>query len=78
MTKSDTGKTKEQLADELQDLRGKIIQLASLSEIDTVFKILPGMYFRLEPEEFIGKIVEDSPVNRELIQERIIAENEQI
>jgi len=40
-------KTKKTLIAELNDLREKLVQLVSLSELETIFKILPDTYFRI-------------------------------
>ncbi|NIM14490.1 MAG: response regulator [Candidatus Aminicenantes bacterium] len=47
MKSGDEAKTKKQLIDELQDLREKMVKLVALSELDTIFKVLPDLYFRL-------------------------------
>jgi signal transduction histidine kinase/DNA-binding response OmpR family regulator len=50
MKSGDEAKTKKQLIGELQDLRGKMVKLVALSELDTIFKMLPDLYFRLDVE----------------------------
>ncbi len=50
MNNGDAGKTKEQLIAELDELREKMVQLVSLSELETIFKILPDTYFRMDEQ----------------------------
>jgi PAS domain S-box-containing protein len=50
MNKGDAGKTKKQLIAELDELREKMVQLVSLSELETIFKILPDTYFRMDEQ----------------------------
>jgi signal transduction histidine kinase/CheY-like chemotaxis protein len=50
MNNGDTGKTKEQLIAELDELREKMVRLVSLSELETIFKILPDTYFRMDEQ----------------------------
>jgi PAS domain S-box-containing protein len=50
MNKGDAGKTKKQLIAELDELREKMVQLVALSELETIFKILPDTYFRMDDQ----------------------------
>lgn len=53
--RGDHGKTKDQLIEELNDMRDKLVKLASLSELETIFKVLPDIYFRIDNE---GRILD--------------------
>jgi PAS domain S-box-containing protein len=48
MISGDNKKTRGQLIAELDDMRRKIIHLASLSEMDAIFKVLPDIYLRMD------------------------------
>jgi signal transduction histidine kinase/DNA-binding response OmpR family regulator len=48
MSPGDRAKTKKQLIEELEELREKMVQLVSLSELDAIFKGLPDIYLRLD------------------------------